>query len=203
MGYFQNFVLAFVFSFTGSIPPGTINLTILQVGIERKLNVALRFALAAALMEYPYAWLAVAFESYITSSPVIVDNFKLIGSMVMLVMGALNLLSARKPTAFLNKLQGSGFRRGIMLGILNPMAIPYWIAMTAYMRLQGWIKFSNPYHLHAYLLGVSMGAFVILMIIAHLAQRMITAYKPGSFVKFIPGAVLVILGLYTFIQYLF
>jgi threonine/homoserine/homoserine lactone efflux protein len=203
MGYLQNFILAFVFSFTGSIPPGTINLTILQVGLERKLNIALRFALAAALMEYPYAWLAVTFESYITSSPVIVDNFKLIGSIVMLVMGALNLLSARKPTAFLNKLQGSGFRRGIVLGILNPMAIPYWIAMTAYMRLQGWIEFSNAYHLHAYLLGVSMGAFIILLLIAHLAQRMITAYKPGSFVKFIPGAVLVILGLYTFIQYLF
>ena len=203
MGYLQNFILAFVFSFTGSIPPGTINLTILQVGIERKLNIALRFALAAALMEYPYAWLAVAFESYITSSPVIVDNFKLIGGIVMLVMGILNLLSARKPTAFLNKLQGSGFRRGIILGILNPMAIPYWIAMTAYMRLQGWIEFSDSYHLHAYLLGVSVGAFVILMMIAQLAQRMITAYRPGSFVKFIPGVVLVILGLYTFIQYLF
>jgi threonine/homoserine/homoserine lactone efflux protein len=177
MGYLQNFILAFVFSFTGSIPPGTINLTILQVGIERKLN--------------------------ITSSPVIVYNFKLIGSIVMLVMGTLNVLSARKPTAFLNKLQGSGFRRGIILGILNPMAIPYWIAMTAYMRLQGWIEFSDLYHLHAYLLGVTVGAFVILMMIAHLAQRMITAYKPGSFIKFIPGIVLIILGLYTFIQYLF
>lgn len=203
MGALQNFILAFAFSFTGSIPPGTINLTILQVGLERKMNIALRFALAAALMEYPYAWLAVTFESYITSSPVIVDNFKLIGSVVMIVMGSLNVWSARKPTAFLNKLQGSGFRRGLILGILNPMAIPYWIAMTAYMRLQGWIEFSDPLHLHAYLLGVSVGGFILLLIIAHLAQRMITAYRPGSIVKYIPGIVLLILGLYTFIQYLF
>ena len=73
MEMLQNFLFAFLFSFLGSIPPGTLNLTVLQLGIERKINIALRFAIAAALIEYPYAWLAVAFEGFITSSPVILS----------------------------------------------------------------------------------------------------------------------------------
>src|SRR5688500_2444634 len=100
MDMLQNFLLAFLFSFLGSIPPGTLNLTVLQLGLEKKMNIAWRFAIAAALIEYPYAWLAVTFENYITSSSVILGNFKLISAIVMISLGALNIWSAQKETVF-------------------------------------------------------------------------------------------------------
>src|SRR5688572_5925833 len=139
MDVLQNFFLAFIFSFLGSIPPGTLNLTVLQLGLDKKINIAWRFAAAAALIEYPYAWLAVAFKNYITTSPVILDNFKLISAVVMITLGALNIWSAQRPTVFTEKFQESGFRRGIVLSILNPLAMPFWIAVTAYLSVQGWI----------------------------------------------------------------
>src|SRR5688572_29425867 len=138
----QNFLLAFVFSFLGSIPTGTLNLTVLQLGLEKKINIAWRFAIAAALIEYPYAWLAVAFKNLITSSPVILSNFKLISAVVMVVLGVFNLWSAHKPTVFMKKFQESGFRRGLLLSILNPLTMPFWIAITAYLSVQGWIVLS-------------------------------------------------------------
>ena len=85
------FSLAFFFSFIGSIPPGTINLTVLQLGLEHKTSVAWRLALAAALIEYPYAFLAIKFEKLITASPVVVENFHLITAIVMIVLGVMNL----------------------------------------------------------------------------------------------------------------
>lgn len=202
MGILQNFLLAFVFSFLGSIPPGTLNLTVLQLGLEKKINIAWRFAAAAALIEYPYAWLAVTFEKYITSSPVILDNFKLISAIVMITLGALSIWSAQKPTVFTEKFQESGFRRGIALSILNPLAMPFWIAVTAYLSVQGWIVLPDNKHLHAYLLGISLGAFVLLILVAYLAKRMVLFLKPGSKVKLIPGFVLLALGIYAFIEYL-
>src|SRR5687767_8270396 len=110
MSVLLNFLFAFVFSFLGSIPPGTLNLTVLQLGLEKKINVAWRFALAAALIEYPYAWLAVTFEHYITASPMVLENFKLISAIVMIALGVLNIWSAHKPTRFAEKFQQSGFR---------------------------------------------------------------------------------------------
>jgi threonine/homoserine/homoserine lactone efflux protein len=203
MQILQNLFIAFVFSFIGSIPPGTLNLTVLQLGLERKLSIALRFAIAAALIEYPYAWLAVAFEKWITASPTILDNFKLITALVMTALGALALWSARKPTVFATKFQESGFRRGIALSILNPLALPFWIAITAYLNVHGWINLSTGSQLHSYLLGISLGAFALLMLVAYLARLVMTVYQPGSRIKLIPGFVLLALGLYAFIEYLF
>ena len=58
----QVFLAGLIFSFLGSIPPGTMNLAILQLGLEHKIKIALRFSIAVAIIEYPYAWIAVVFE---------------------------------------------------------------------------------------------------------------------------------------------
>lgn len=202
MALLQNFLFAFVFSFLGSIPPGTLNLTVLQLGLEKKINIAWRFAVAAAIIEYPYAWLAVTFESYITSSPVILDNFKLISAVVMIALGGLNIWSAYKPTVLTEKFQESGFRRGVVLSILNPLALPFWIAITAYLKVQGWIVLPDNTHLHMYLLGISLGAFALLILLAYMAKRMVSLLKAGSSIKLIPGLVLLALGIYAFVEYL-
>lgn len=203
MEVIQNLIVAFFFSFIGSIPPGTINLTALQLGLERRVNIAWRFAVAAAIVEFPYAWVAVKFQDLITSSPMIVENFQLTGSLVMIVLGGLNLWSAKKPTGMVQKFQNSGFRRGLLLGILNPMAIPFWIGVTAYLRLEGWIQLNSNGELLSYLTGISLGALALLLLLSRVAKGMAMAYQPGSLVKFIPGIVLLALGLYTFVQYLF
>jgi len=202
MDILQNFLLAFLFSFLGSIPPGTLNLTVLQLGLEKKATLAWRFAAAAALIEYPYAWLAITFETYITSSPVILNNFKLISALVMMLLGALNIWSAKRPTVFMEKFQESGFRRGLVLSILNPLALPFWIAITAYLNVQGWISLQGNTQLHSYLLGISLGAFLLFILVAYLARQMESLVKSESKVKLIPGIVLLGLGLYALVDYL-
>lgn len=197
-----NFLLGAVFSFIGSIPPGTINLTALQLGLEHKIKTAVRLSAAAAVVEYLYAWVAVLFEDWITSSPVILENFKLIAAVVMLVFGVLNIRSVRKPTGFAQKFQESGFRRGLVLGILNPLAMPFWIAITAYLKVQGWISFSDNFELHAYLVGVSAGGFALLIVLAYLAKKMVTFFQAGSRVRYIPGIVLLLLGIYGLMEYM-
>jgi threonine/homoserine/homoserine lactone efflux protein len=203
MDLLQNFLIAGIFSFLGSIPPGTLNLTILQLGLDRKLKIAWRFALAAALVEYPYAWLAVVFENYITSTPVIIDNVRLISSLVMIVVGVFNLWSAHRPSMLTQKLQSSGFRRGVLLSVLNPLALPFWVAITAYLKLQGWIEVSGNAHLHAYLLGITVGALGLLLFVAYSAKYLIPFFQSNSRVKYIPGGVLLLLGVYGIVEYLF
>ncbi len=43
MSYVLVFLIGLVFSFVGSIPPGTLNICVLQLGLERKTAAALRF----------------------------------------------------------------------------------------------------------------------------------------------------------------
>jgi len=198
-----NFLIGFGFSFVGSIPPGTINLTIVQLGLEKKLNVAWRFAIAASIMEYPYAWVAVEFAEMITSSPLLVKNMQLITAIVMTLLGVITLWSSNRPTKISAKLSDSGYMRGIVLSILNPLAIPFWVGATAYLVSLNWINLSTPVRLHSYLTAICLGTFVILILLAYLAKRVVSNFQQSSWINKIPGIALIALGVYAFLEYLF
>lgn len=195
------FLLAFGFSFIGSIPPGTINLTIIQLGLEHRMAVAWRFAAAAALVEYPYAWIAIQFEQWITASPAVRSNLLLIGGLVMLVIGVLNIYASGRSTGFAKRINESGFRRGLVYNLLNPLLLPYWIAVTAYLRGNGWIVLDNHVKLHAYLIGLTIGAFTLFILAAAMARKMVKAYQPHSRIRMIPGIILIGLGIYSLTRF--
>jgi threonine/homoserine/homoserine lactone efflux protein len=202
MFYLEAFLVGFITSFIGSIPPGTLNLSVLQLGLEGKTKIALRFALAVAIIEYPYAWIAVQFEYWITSTPTVVDNFQLITAIVMTSLGILSLITARKATSLSTRFSESGFRRGIVLSILNPMAIPFWVAVTAYFKANGWIHLNSAGVLHTYIFATSAGAMALLAVFVFLAKRVAHYVKDSILVKLIPGIILLALGLYAFGKYL-
>lgn len=199
----QVFLIGLIFSFVGSIPPGTLNILVLQMGLENKIKTALRFALAVAIIEYPYAWIAVVFEDWIMSSPVVLQNFQLTGASVMTTIGAFSLWSARKPSEFSVKFQQSGFRRGLILSILNPQAIPFWIAVTAYLKMQGWIDLSTTARLHSYVFGTSVGVMILLSILALMAQKVSTPFQNSRLIRMLPGGILLVLGLVGLTRYFF
>jgi len=198
----QVFLIGLVFSFIGSIPPGTLNLAVLQLGMEYKIKTALRFSLAVAIIEYPYAWIAVVFEDWVTSSPLIIENFQVITAVVMTVLGGFTLWSARKPSEFSVRFNESGFRRGIVLSILNPMAIPFWIGITAFLKAQNWIDLSSQILIHSYVLGTSVGVMILLVLFTFLAKKLAPYVKDHRYVKFVPGLTLLVLGIYAFVKYL-
>jgi threonine/homoserine/homoserine lactone efflux protein len=203
MNYILVFLVGAVFSFLGSIPPGTLNLCVLQLGLENRVATALRFSLAVAIIEYPYTWIAIQFEKLITSSSAVTENFQLITAVVMLVLGILNVWTAKKPSPAMTKFNASGFRRGIVFSILNPMAIPFWIAITAYLKAQGSIDLSTTGLVHSYVFGTSVGVMILLTIFALLARKLSSYVRNSQLVQLIPGLTLLALGGYAFFEYLF
>jgi threonine/homoserine/homoserine lactone efflux protein len=201
--YLQVFIAGLAFSFVGSIPPGTLNVSVLQLGLDKKINTALRFALAVSIVEYPYAWVAVQFEYWLTSSPVVIENFQLITAIVMTALGLFTLWASRRPSTFSVKFNESGFRRGLILSLLNPMAIPYWMGATAYFKAQGWINLSTTGLLHSYVLGTSVGAMLLLALFVFMAARLAPYVQQNIFIKMLPGIIMLALGIYAFVRYLF
>jgi threonine/homoserine/homoserine lactone efflux protein len=196
-----NFSLAFFFSFTGSLTPGTVNLSCVQLGLEHKARLAWRFALAAAMVEYGYAFLAVTFEKLITSSPLIIRNFHLLAAIVMLTLGILTIRSVSAPSNLTLRFQNSGFRRGLVLGILNPLAMPFWIGIVAYLKSVHWINLSAVVNLHGFLLGVSAGVFTLLVLAAYLANKALRFFKQNTRIQKIPGYLMLVLGTYALLRY--
>lgn len=196
------FTVAFLVSFVGTIPPGTLSLTIVQLGLSQRINVAWRMAFAAALIEYPYAWIAVEFQEFIRRSVEITHNFHLVSAMVMISLGSINLWASARPSNFTRRFEDSGFRKGIILALLNPLAIPFWLAMTAYLKAYGFVNLSDNIEVHAYLLGVSTGSLVLFILLAYLAQKVVRYFKSPGVLQKIPGVLLIIMGVYSLYEYI-
>jgi threonine/homoserine/homoserine lactone efflux protein len=196
----QTFLVAFIFSFLGSIPPGTINVSVAQLSLNKQFGAATRFAIAAALIEYPYVLIAVYFEQWITSSPVVIGNFQIIGGSVMLFLGILNLWSYNNPSKLTEKFRESGFRKGLLISIANPLAIPFWIGVTAYLRSNEWINTGNN-NIYIYALAISIGTFTLLMLVALLAKKVAPILQHNQLIRKLPGWIFILLGLYTFGRY--
>jgi threonine/homoserine/homoserine lactone efflux protein len=195
------FIAAFIFSFIGSIPPGTLNLTAIQLGLEHRTDTAWRFSIAAALVEIPYGWIAIEFENLLTTTTGINQYFKLIAGIVMLILGALNLFTLKKTTRLKERFNASGFRRGLILSALNPMALPFWIAMTAYLKSTGWVMLSSTAEKITYLLGVAIGALFLLILMSYSAKKVIAQFEGNTALKKIPGITLLLLGCYGILTY--
>ena len=198
----QLFLIAFFFSFLGSIPPGSINLSVIRLALDNKYNAALRFATAAALVELPYAFAAVQFEGVLTASPLIVDHFKLLAALIMIILGITNLSFSKNPSQRVQKMRESGFRRGLLISILNPLAIPFWVGVTAYLNTQGWIELTSLNHIFAYIAGISVGTFVLLVLLAMLSRKIGSFFKESVLIQILPGIVFIVLGVVALLQYL-
>ena len=159
-------------------------------------------AAAAAIVEYFYAWIAVRFELLITSSPTIVTNMQLITAIVMTTLGLLTIRASSAPSDTPKPMHQNGFIKGLMLGLLNPLAIPYWTGATAYFKSQGWIDLNSSFGLHSYLLGVSLGVFTLLALVAFGARRLARfMLDRTSVIRKIPGFLLLGLGIFAFIRF--
>ncbi len=121
----------------------------------------------------------------------------------MTTLGIYTVWSSRKPSTFSVKFSESGFRRGIVLSLVNPMAIPYWMGATAYFKAQGWVDLSSPGLVHSYVLGTSVGAMALLTIFVFMANRLAKHVQQNLFIKMLPGFIMLALGLWAFVRYLF
>ena len=128
-GVVQVFVIGFVFSFLGSIPPGTINLSVMQLGLKKQLKGALLFALAATLVEFVYAGVAVKFQMFLTANTVITENLQIVSALAMLALGVFNL-SRKTAPGKTSKTKLTSFQKGTLISLANPLAIPFWLAVT-------------------------------------------------------------------------
>ncbi len=198
----QTLIVAFVVSYIGSIPPGTINVSVMQLAILNKRRAAVFFAFAASAVEFLYAGVTVQFHIFLNNNEVIADYFRIITSIALIVLGLTNIFSKSTSSSIKvdTKLTGRhGFVRGLLLGFLNPMTIPFWLAITTYLENDEWINV-NDFGFWTYLIGLSAGTFCLLLTVNALGNRFTKIADNPFLVHKVPGFLLLGLGVYFLLK---
>jgi len=202
----QVFIIAFVVSYLGSIPPGTINITSMQLSVQNHRRAAFFFALAASITEFIYAGVTVRLQIFLSEKPFFTEYFQIITALAMLALGVANLLTKTNSQSLLSKTTTpkgrNGFKLGVILGVLNPLTIPFWLAVTAYLQNHRLISLSGV-NFWLYLSGISIGTFALLLTVNRLGARFTNIADNQLLVHRLPGIIFILLGLYNFIDWLF
>jgi threonine/homoserine/homoserine lactone efflux protein len=165
---FLTFFLGLIVNFIGYIPPGNINLTLVQLTINRGMRQALRFIVAFASVEFFFTFFIMQAAKWLSEQPNIGTIIDWVMVALFGTLGTVTWLNRNKPpkTKYSDR---ESIRYGILLGFINPMQIPFWMIAGTYLLAHQWIL-PGLWALGIFSLGSASGAFLCLYAYAKFAQ---------------------------------
>ncbi|PTT03311.1 lysine transporter LysE [Pedobacter sp. HMWF019] len=177
---FLTFVLGILLNSIGYIPPGNINLTVVQITINRGIRQALYFIGAFASVEVLFTFAVMRFVQWLSSTM----NLSNVIDVVMVIMfGVLGIITwrSRKEMPKADYSEKDSIRYGMLLGVLNPMQIPYWLFVGTYLISHEWIDIGY-LSLSVFSVGSGIGAALALYGFARFAKYIKEKFDLSSYI---------------------
>lgn len=172
--------LGIVLNMLGYIPPGNINLTVVQLTITRGIRQALYFIFAFSAVEVLFTFGVMRFVQWLSSEIKLGDIIDVIMIFMFGILGIVTWKSRKEmPKAdYSNK---DSIRYGMLLGVLNPMQVPYWLFVGTYLISHEWID-KGYLSLSIFSIGSGIGAGLALYGFARFAQYIQEKFALSSYI---------------------
>ncbi|MFN7120011.1 MAG: LysE family transporter [Saprospiraceae bacterium] len=195
------FFIALLISFFGSLPFGPINLVMIDTTLKHSLRASWWFAVAAALVEMGQSLVALYGSSWVVQLMEGGPWIKLTGFMIFLLLGILFLLKKGKDsTVPTNGFQRSFFVKGLLVAVMNPQAIPFWVIMLALLSSTISLHISaesQTSQLFSFIMGASFGKLGALLLFGILSERIISrSTLIRQHINRIIGIILISIGMF-------
>ena len=164
------FLVAIVVNFLGYIPLGNINLTAMQISINKGMKQALIFVTTFSIVEGLFTYVLMRFAEWFATKKEFLHWLGWILVAVFIIMGILSWIESYKETKHKDDdvTNKDSIRTGILLGVFNPMIIPFWMIGGTYLIAKNWIV-TEGIGLELFAFGAAIGAFLCLYLFARFA----------------------------------
>lgn len=176
---FLTLFLGLILNSIGYIPPGNINLTVVQLTINRGIKQALYFIFAFSAVEMLFTFGVMRFVQWLSSEIKLGNIIDAVMIVVFLVLGVITWRS-RKEMPKEDYSKKDSIRYGMLLGILNPMQIPYWLFVGTYLISHEWIN-TGYLSLSIFSIGSGIGAALTLYGFARFAAYIQTKFTLNNY----------------------
>ncbi|SMD07437.1 LysE type translocator [Pedobacter africanus] len=188
---FLTLIIGILLNAMGYIPPGNINLTVAQLTINRGMRQAWSFILSFSCVEVFFTFGMMRFARWVSSDVNLdaninevrigtyIDAFMVI---LFLIMGTITWVHRNKipKTKDSNSSKRGSVFYGMLLGILNPVQIPFWLFFGNYVILHEWIR-TDYLSLVIFSLGSGIGSALALYGYAHFARYIQEKFALSSY----------------------
>src|ERR1019366_3417134 len=165
---FLTFFIGLFANFIGYIPPGNINLTLVQITINRGLKQALMFIISFSCVEFFFTYFIMHAAKWLSAQVRLDTVIDWVMVVLFCVLGTITWIH-RKKAPETNYSEHESMRYGILLGFLNPVQIPFWMITGTYLITHGWILYGK-FDLVIFSIGSAAGAFLALFLYAKFAK---------------------------------
>lgn len=169
--YFEVFLLGFWVSYLATLPPGMISLNVMETTIRKGLKQSVVLAVAACLVEFIQAFVSVKFSGWFSENPVVDSIFKIFVIPVFFLLGSWYIWkelrhrkTPPKETPDIPKVyrKRDSFGKGLLVSLLNPVAIPFWVFYALYFNKSGLLPLENSF-IFTFVSATTIGTFACLM----------------------------------------
>ena len=189
------FVYALAISFAGTLPLGTLNVSITNLAVNKGYMDALLFAAGAILVEVAIVRIAVVAVGKLEK---LHRYYKLFGWLSLLVLFALavfTIIAAVEMKDFDATLPFTGnnpFLSGMLLSVLNPLHLPFWLGWTAIFRAKGILKESAAVY-NIYIAAIGLGTAIAFWLYGYAGSYVVAAlHKQQYIINWLVGVSLLI-----------
>lgn len=164
---------------------------------------ALQLATGAALIDLIYTALSLEIGELLETQEWLTAYFQLISAIVIAVLGVASILAAFHQTVKKEqfKFVESGFIRGVLLGVFNPLVMPFWLAITTYLKSNQILELGG-FLAISFLIGTFIGELGVLIMIVKLGKQFTKFSENKWVVGIVPGILFIVLGIISVVQYL-
>src|ERR1700744_4276992 len=166
---FLTFFIGVIANFVGYIPPGNINLSLMQLTINRGMKQAMQFITAFACVEFFFTFFIMHAAKWLSAQVKLDTVIDWVMVVLFGVLGTVTWIHRNTPPDSKKQSDGDSIRYGILLGFLNPMQIPFWMITGTYLITHEWVG-TGKLELLILSIGSGCGGFFWLFFYAHFAR---------------------------------
>lgn len=189
-GYIFLFILAVVTAIIGALPFGLVNLTVLNVSLEKGSRPAMKIAHGASIIEVLYGLIAIYAGSLLNRY---IEGNRLVGitTMLVLVAGGLYFLFRKTGMDTGSGEVRNGFLKGMLLNLVSIQVFLFWILAMAYLSSRSIMQY-DALSVILFLAGIWIGKMLTLLAYKNLSSKLLArSWMISSNINRIIGFVLI------------
>jgi threonine/homoserine/homoserine lactone efflux protein len=187
------FFATFIISFLGSVHPGPLNVSVIEITLKNSLKAGLLMIVGGIIPEIFYSLLAVEGVLFFQTNLIIFKILQWAMVAILLFMAVMAINAKEKPIKNQN-IGANIFMKGLGLSVLNPQLIVFWLLIVVYFQGISLLRISSIFDKLAFVFGAAAGAFALNYLYAswafakrdfifkHINQKLFNLLIGGSFI---------------------
>lgn len=205
MALFYNFIIGFLGSFIGVVPPGLLNMYAAKISMKEGRKRGFLFSAGVCVTVMAQTYVALILARYVEMHPEVVNMLQKVALGIFISLTIYFVFIAKDTRREIREREvrskTNRFFAGMFIASLNLLPLPYWVYLSLTFSGFGVFSFSQP-AIWLAVIGSGIGTFVTLALYVQFFRRKEEMQKQKMNMNYVIGFITAIISVITFLKIL-